>query len=62
MLFEDTYKTIKAPAEGLFKDRGSKFLAYAYPIESEEEVKEFRKKILKIFLANLCLPTPLKQH
>lgn len=39
MLFEDTYKTIKGPVEGLFKDRGSKFLAYAYPIEHENEVK-----------------------
>lgn len=39
MLFEDTYKTIKTPVEGLFKDRGSKFLAYAYPIEHENEVK-----------------------
>lgn len=39
MLFDDTYKTITASAEGLFKDRGSKFIAYAYPIRSEEEVK-----------------------
>jgi uncharacterized YigZ family protein len=39
MLFEDTYKTIKSTSEGLFKDRGSKFLAYAYPIEHENEVK-----------------------
>lgn len=39
MLFDDTYKTITAPAEGLFKDRGSKFIAYAYPIRSEEEIK-----------------------
>lgn len=39
MLFEDTYKTITAPVEGLFKDRGSKFIAFAYPIRSEEEVK-----------------------
>jgi uncharacterized YigZ family protein len=39
MIFEDTYKTIKAPAEGIFKDKGSKFLAYAYPIEHENEVK-----------------------
>lgn len=39
MLFEDTYKTIKSPSEGLFKDRGSKFLAFAYPIEHENEVK-----------------------
>lgn len=39
MLFDDIYKTITAPAEGLFKDRGSKFIAFAYPIRSEEEVK-----------------------
>lgn len=39
MLFDDTYKTIVAPSEGLFKDRGSKFIAFAYPIRSEEEVK-----------------------
>lgn len=40
MLLEDTYKTITTTAEGLFKDRGSKFFAYAYPIEQESEVKE----------------------
>ncbi|AMR33064.1 thymidylate synthase [Mucilaginibacter sp. PAMC 26640] len=39
MLFDDTYKTIIAPAEGLFSDRGSKFLAYAYPISSDSEIK-----------------------
>lgn len=39
MLFEDTYTTIAQPAEGLFKDKGSKFIAYAYPIGNEEEIK-----------------------
>lgn len=39
MLFDDSYKTISTPAEGIFRDKGSKFLAYAYPIRSEEEVK-----------------------
>jgi len=39
-LFEDTYRTIAAPAEGLFKDKGSKFIAYAYPITDETAVKE----------------------
>ena len=39
MLFNDTYKTIAAAAEGVFRDRGSKFIGYAYPIRSEEEVK-----------------------
>lgn len=36
----DTYKTIVSPsAEVLFKDRGSKFFGYAFPIASEEDVK-----------------------
>ncbi|KLT64166.1 YigZ family protein [Pedobacter sp. BMA] len=39
MLFDDTYKTIEGASEGIFRDKGSKFLAYAYPIRSEEEVK-----------------------
>lgn len=39
-LFDDTYQTIAAPSEGVFRDRGSKFLAYAYPFRREEELKE----------------------
>ncbi|MBS1526435.1 MAG: YigZ family protein [Bacteroidetes bacterium] len=39
MLFDDTYLTIEKPAEGVFRDRGSKFLAYAYPIQSEQDIK-----------------------
>ncbi|MEQ7802567.1 YigZ family protein [Pedobacter sp. ASV1-7] len=40
MLFDDTYKTISAPSEGIFRDRGSKFIGYAYPILSEDAVKD----------------------
>jgi uncharacterized YigZ family protein len=40
------YKTIDAPATAEFKDRGSKFLAYAYPIECAEDVKE-KLQVLK---------------
>lgn len=47
MLFEDTYKTINSPAEGLFKDRGSKFFAFAYPIEHESEVKDIVENLRK---------------
>jgi len=39
MLFEDTYKTIEQKSEGLFKDKGSKFIAWAIPCNSEEMVK-----------------------
>lgn len=34
------FQTIKEPAEGFYKEKGSKFLAFAYPVESEAEVKE----------------------
>jgi uncharacterized YigZ family protein len=36
----DAYKTIKAPSEGYFIDKRSKFYAFAYPVETEDEVKE----------------------
>ncbi len=39
MLFDDTYKTIEQPAEGTFRDRGSKFIAYAFPVHSESDAK-----------------------
>lgn len=40
MEIKDTYTTIaKATDEVLFKEKSSKFFGYAFPIESEEEVK-----------------------
>jgi uncharacterized YigZ family protein len=39
MLFEDTYLTIEKASEGTFRDRGSKFMAYAYPITTEQDIK-----------------------
>lgn len=34
------YKTIKNRSEGIFKDRGSKFLAFAFPVSTEDQIKE----------------------
>lgn len=39
MLFSDTYLTIGQPAEALFKDKGSKFIGLAYPVQNEQQVK-----------------------
>lgn len=38
-MFDDTYRTLAAPAEGLYKEKGSKFLAFAYPVHTTDEVK-----------------------
>ncbi len=35
----DSYKSIAGPSEGLFKDNGSRFISFAYPVETEDEVK-----------------------
>jgi uncharacterized YigZ family protein len=39
MLFSESYFTIKHPSQGLFKDKGSKFLAFAFPVLNETEIK-----------------------
>ena len=46
---KDTYKTISKPSgETLFKERGSKFLGYAFPITSEEQVKVHIEALKKL--------------
>lgn len=37
---EDSYKTIARPAETTYRQLSSKFLVYAYPVETEAEIKE----------------------
>lgn len=45
---KDTYKTILKPAEEtLFKEKGSKFFGYAFPVLNEDDVKFCISKIKK---------------
>ena len=37
---KDIFKTIKAASQGLFKEKGSKFLAFSHPVTSEDDIKE----------------------
>ena len=48
MLFEDTFKTISKPSEGIFKDKGSRFIAYLYPIQSELDIKDIIAELKSI--------------
>jgi len=34
------FKTIASESQGMYREKGSKFLAFAYPVRTEEEVKE----------------------
>jgi uncharacterized YigZ family protein len=35
-----SYFTLRESAEGLYKDKGSKFIAYSFPVKDVEEIKE----------------------
>ena len=43
----DSYKSIAAPSRGLYKDKGSKFLSFAYPVSSEAQVKDIVASLKK---------------
>lgn len=45
MLFSDSYYTVTSNAQGVYKDKGSKFLSYIFPVRSEAEIKE---KLLEV--------------
>ncbi len=48
-LITDTYLTIANQSKGLFKEKGSKFLAFAFPVSSEQEIKEHLINLRKEF-------------
>ncbi len=42
---KDTYQILATPSEGEYKEKGSKFLAYAYPVRSIEEVEYYQAEV-----------------
>lgn len=49
MEYNDTYQTIASESEEvLFKEKGSKFFGYAFPIETEDEVKPIIEDLRKL--------------
>ena len=48
LIIEDKYKEVKNHTTGIYKEKGSKFIAYSYPVYSEEEVKEKLEEVRKL--------------
>jgi uncharacterized YigZ family protein len=45
----DTYQTIENKSQGLYKEKGSKFISLAFPVRTEEEVKEILLELRKAY-------------
>ncbi len=46
---EDTFLTLREPSTAIYKEKGSKFLSFAIPIDSEEKVKEALEGLKKAY-------------
>lgn len=46
-MIDDTYRTIESPTAGFYSEKRSKFLAFAIPVRSQEEIKERLKSYQK---------------
>ena len=40
MLFSNTYRELNSSSSGVYKEKGSKFISYAFPVYSEKAVKK----------------------
>ncbi len=47
MEYTDTYKTIGSQSEGIYKEKGSKFIAYAFPVSDEQQIREITHRLKK---------------
>ena len=43
----DTYKTIESSSQGIYKEKGSRFVSFAIPVSDQEEIKPIIDKIRK---------------
>ena len=47
MIISDSYKSIEYYSEGLYREKGSRFVAFAYPVSEPDEIKQLVEKIRK---------------
>ena len=48
MILEDTYKEVQNPSSGTYKEKGSKFISYSYPVYTEKDIKDRIEEVKKI--------------
>ncbi|HLN19610.1 MAG TPA: YigZ family protein [Bacteroidales bacterium] len=46
-MIDDSYRTLSSPAEGLYKEKGSRFISFAFPVTDQEEIRVIIEKIRK---------------
>lgn len=44
---DDSYKSISSPSEGLYKEKGSRFISFAYPVSDQKDIKPFLESLRK---------------
>lgn len=54
----DFFKTLKEPSEGIYKEKMSKFLSFAHPVNTAEEAKD----IIKSYQKNISTPAMCAGH
>ena len=47
MTIQDSYRSIAKRSEGIYKEKGSKFIGLAFPVKDEEEIKEILQDVRK---------------
>lgn len=46
---DDEYITLEGPAEGIYREKGSKFMAFGFPVQHEEEVREIMGRLRRTY-------------
>jgi uncharacterized YigZ family protein len=47
MMVSDSYSTIKSTSQGIYKEKGSRFISYAFPVTNQDEIKSIIDKLRK---------------
>ncbi len=48
-MFDDTYRTVKSQSQGAFKEKGSRFLSFVFPVSNEQDIKTYLNELRKTY-------------